>query len=112
MLSNTVPVEDTPHVVEALQWLDTNMDDESCLLAGNVFINWAKLSLDTRRTVIDYKGEKVVDGVNYALSLNFTSVYWVWWENGVGLHWYDQAVPETFSPVYSSGDIVVYQLEI
>jgi hypothetical protein len=109
LLRHTTPLEDTPHIVNGLQWLNTQMGDGACLLARTTFLPWARLHLDADASIINYRNERVAVGLSYAQSLNYTEIYWLWWTNGVGLHWYGQSVPTAFTPVYQSGAIVVYQ---
>lgn len=109
LLRHTTPLEDTPHIVNGLQWLNTQMGDDACLLARTTFLPWAQFRLNADAHVINYRNERVEMGLSYAQSLNYTEIYWLWWTNGVGLHWYGQSVPAAFTPVYQSGAIVVYR---
>ena len=110
MLRNTVPIEDTPNVKQALLWLNQNMGNDTCLLTRDTFLNWAKLYLDKGNTIIYYRFKDVSAGLKLAESFSYSRIYWIWWaENGVGLKWYGQTVPNDFVPIYTTGNIVVYK---
>jgi hypothetical protein len=109
MLRHTAPVADTPAIVHTLQWLNTHMDDDACLLARTTFLSWAQLHLNPDKTIINYRNELVAVGRTYASTLNYTEIYWLWWTNGIGFHWYGQPLPADFTPIYQAGSIMVYQ---
>ncbi|MCJ7505953.1 hypothetical protein MUP05_05735 [Candidatus Bathyarchaeota archaeon] len=110
MLRNTVPIEDTPDVKQALLWLNQNMGNDTCLLTRDAFLNWAKLYLDKGNTIIYYRFKDVSAGLKLAETFNYSRIYWIWWaENGVGLSRYGQSVPNDFLPIYTTGNIVVYK---
>jgi hypothetical protein len=110
MLRNTVPIEDTLNVKQALLWLNQNMGNDTCLLTRDAFFNWAKLYLDKGNTIIYYQSKDVSAGLKLAETFNYTRIYWIWWkENGVGEKWYGQSVPSDFVPLYITGNIVVYK---
>jgi hypothetical protein len=112
MLSNTVPVEDTPSVKEALQWISQNMGTNSCILTRDAFFNWARLYLSKDNTIIYYRNKDVSVGVELAKSHDYGRIYWIWWaENGTGLRWYNQSVPTGFSQIYRTGNIVIYRYQ-
>ncbi|MCJ7631549.1 hypothetical protein MUP77_04010 [Candidatus Bathyarchaeota archaeon] len=110
MLTNTVPVEDVPDVGRAFQWLNQNMENHSCLLTREAFVDWAKHYLSKDSTIVYYLNKPVTEGLQYAKTLNYINIYWIWWEeNGIGIKWYGQSVPNEFKPVYQTGNIVVYK---
>jgi hypothetical protein len=109
MMANTVPVQDTQSTVQAIQWLNQAMEPESsCLIAREVFVNWAKINLRTDATIVHY-AENLTDGIGLANSLGFKDIYWIWWiDNITGQLWYGQPVPDTFTPIHREGNIVIY----
>jgi len=109
MLSHTAPIEDTLDIRFAFQWLNENMDRNACLLTRDAFVSWAKIYLNREKTVIYYQNKYVSTGLQYAKAFNYTNIYWIWWENGVGLKWYGQEMSDEFKPIYKSGNIVVYK---
>jgi hypothetical protein len=109
LLRHTTPLEDTPHIINSLQWLSTHLGDNACLLARTTFLPWAQFHLNANASIINYRNEQVEVGVSYAESLNYQEIYWIWWANGVGVHWYGQTIPATFTSIYQSGAIVIYQ---
>jgi hypothetical protein len=109
MLINTAPIEDTPNIEQALQWLNQNMERDSCLLTKDTFVYWAKIYLKKEGTIVNYQHKDVSDGLRYAKLHNYVDIYWIWWENGVGLTWYGQQVPREFKLIYKTGNIAVYK---
>jgi hypothetical protein len=81
----------------------------SCLIAREVFVNWAKITLRTDATIV-YSPENLTDGLSLAKSHGYTSIYWIWWnDNGMGQLWYSQPVPTAFTPIHQEGNIAVYR---
>ncbi len=109
MMRNTVPLDDVPQLGSVFPWADLHLERKSCLLIKDAFLDWAKIFSSSNLTLINYKNQDVLTGVNYARDLNFTDIYWLWWDNGVGLQWYGQTVPEFFVPVYQLDTINIYK---
>ena len=109
MMRNTVSLSDVPNLATVFAWADQNLDNKSCLLVKDAFVDWAKIFSSTNIMVFNYENQDVLAGFNYARNLNYTDVYWVWWDNGIGLQWYGQIIPSYFVPVYQSGVLVIYK---
>jgi len=109
LLRQGTPLEDIPRIEQALKWLDTNREGDSCLLARETFVDWAKIYLKSDATIIDYWVKDVSVGLEYAKMLKYEKIYWIWWENDIGLKWYGQQMPSDFKPVYKTGNIVIYE---
>jgi hypothetical protein len=86
-----------------------HLEQKSCLLVKDAFLDWAKIFSESNLTLINYKNQDILTGVNYAHSLNFTDIYWIWWNDGVGLVWYGQVVPDYFVSVYQLDTINIYK---
>jgi hypothetical protein len=108
MLQNTVSLSDCQDTVNVLQWVKTNMDDDTRLLVHRAFYGWASLTLDSDQLIpYGYDNPETMaqklreDGSHYQL-------YLVWWVNGSG--WYDQpAVSSAFGEaLYESGRIAIF----
>jgi hypothetical protein len=86
------------------------MDPQSsCLIAREVFVNWAKITLRRDATIVHYS-ENLDDGLNLAKTHGYKNIYWIWWnDNGTGELWYGQPVPDTFRPVHQEGNIAIYR---
>lgn len=109
MLANTVPVQEVSDTQKVLQWLNGNIGEDSCLITRDTFFDWSKIHLNAQIMVINYQSKAVQVGLQYAQTLGYSTIYWIWWtENGIGVRMYGQHVPDDFSPVYQSGDIVLY----
>lgn len=109
MLRLGTPLEDVPSVEQALKWLNTSMEEDSCLITRETFTNWAQIYLKNDATIISYGEKDVSIGLQYAEALNYTKIYWIWWKNGtVAGTWYGQTVPNEFKPIYEAGNISIY----
>jgi hypothetical protein len=79
------------------------------LLTRETFANWAKIYLKNNGTIIDYGVNDVSLGLEYSKMLHYKDFYWIWWQDGVGLVWYGQQIPNEFKPVFRAGEIVIYK---
>jgi len=106
MLCNTVPLVDVDGVVEAFRWVDTTMDEDSCLLAHDALFYWARFSLNGQCTIVFFKND-VYGAVGLGAEHGCERFLLVWWNRDIG--WYGFKVPETFKPVYDAGRISVFE---
>jgi hypothetical protein len=109
MMRNTVSLHDVPNLPTVVTWADHNLDSKSCLLVKDAFVDWVKILSSTNLTVFNYKNQDVLAGFNYVRNLNYNDIFWLWWDNGIGLQWYGQIIPSYFVPVYQSGSLVIYK---
>jgi hypothetical protein len=109
MMRNTIPLDDVSYLRHTFTWLGHTTDQSSCILVKDAFVDWAKILVLTNMTLINYRNLAVSDGIQYALSLSYTDIYWIWWDNGIGIQWYGQEVPNYFMPVYRANTIVIYK---
>lgn len=107
MLQNTVSLSDCQDTVNALQWVETNVNSNSQLLVHDAFYGWASLTLDGDQ-LIRYGYENPETVVQELMENGSESqLYLVWWVNGSG--WHGQpTVSSVFDEVYESGKIAVY----
>ena len=104
----TVPYEDVDSVIQAMVWLDDNMDAASCVVSQHAFLRWGQLYLDESHIIVHFVNN--LDGaVATALSSGFDNVFFVWWNQPIG--WYGVSVPEYFISVQDFGRISVYVYE-
>jgi hypothetical protein len=102
----TVPYQDVDEVAHAMVWLDTNMDEDSCVLLQHAFLFWGQLYLDKSHTIIHFNSD--VDlAFNTAYKLGFSRIYFVWWNKPIG--WYGLTFPEGFTRLEDFGRISVYE---
>ena len=106
MLQNTVPLQDAKSTVEAIEWLNNNMINSSCVLAHLAFMPWAQLHLD-RGHVMIYFLKDIEGALNIASKYGFDVIYLIWWNENIGL--YDLTIPESFTPVFRSERISIFQ---
>ncbi len=109
MLQNTVPLSDCEGTAVAVQWLKTNMDNNTILLSHRAFYGWTLPELGADR-ILMYEYDNPADVAATAAKGNFSEVYLIWWVDGQG--WYGlPSVPSVFHEVYRSGRIAVYTYE-
>jgi hypothetical protein len=106
--SPTVPYEDVNSVVQAMSWLNGNMDTASCVVLQNAFTSWGQLYLDKSHEVVQFEND-VNTAVNTAFRHGFSRVFFVWWNAPIG--WYGISVPQSFVSVQDFGRISVYSQE-
>jgi len=102
----TVPYQDIDGTIQAMQWLEDNMQNDSCAVLQNAFVAWAKLYLENSYNVIGYMND-VYMAVDYALQEGYNHVYFVCWNENIG--WYGTYVPEGFVELQSFGRISVFE---
>jgi hypothetical protein len=102
----TVPYQDIDGTIQAMQWLEDNMQSDSCAVLQNAFVAWAKLYLENSYNVIGYMND-VYMAVNYALQEGYNHIYFVCWNETIG--WYGTYVPESFDELQSFGRISVFE---
>ncbi len=104
--SPTVPYEDVDGVVQALRWLNGNLDAASCVVLQHAFLQWGRLYLDGSRVIVHFEND--VDlAVNEALERGFNRVFFVWWNQDIG--WYGISVPKYFMKVSDFGRISIFE---
>ena len=106
--SPTVPYEDVNSVVEAMYWLNDNLDAVSCVALQRAFLRWGELYLDKSHTIVYFEID-VNSSVNTGFENGFSNVFFVWWNEPIG--WYGISVPESFVSVQDFGRISVYVYE-
>ncbi len=103
MLQNSIPLEDSPSVVEVLNWLNTHSVSNSCLMAYEPFTGWSRLYTSSNITVIPFNLS--VEMLNLGLKY-YSHVYVIWWIRGVG--WYNWEPPLYLVENYTYGRIALY----
>ena len=102
----TVPYQDIDGTIQAMQWLEDNVQVDSCVVLQNAFVAWARLYLENSHNVIGYMND-VYMAVDYALQEGYNHVYFVCWNENIG--WYGTYVPEGFVELQSFGRISVFE---
>ncbi|MCW4005037.1 MAG: hypothetical protein NWF04_00350 [Candidatus Bathyarchaeota archaeon] len=101
----TVPYQDVDSVVQAMNWLNDNMDENSCVLLQRAYLEWGKLYLDNCPPIIVFQNN-VDQAVNKAIDYNYSQIFFVWWNAPIG--WYGVSVPSSFVTLQDFGRISVY----
>jgi hypothetical protein len=104
--SPTVPYGDVDGVIQAMHWLDGNLNADSCVILHRAFWSWGQLYLDKSHEVVQFENN-IETAVNVALEHGFGSVFFVWWNEPIG--WYGLSVPDYFVQVQDFGRISVYE---
>lgn len=87
------PYEDVDRVVQAMQWLNANMRQDSCVIMHQVFRFWGELYLDKAHVIVHFEVD-VDSAVKVAFDHVFSHIYFVWWNENV--EWYGIMVPSHF----------------
>ena len=107
MLQNTVALSDAQDTVNAIDWAQNNMVDDSQMLVHDAFYGWALLSLDRSKLVpYGYANPETV-AEDLCKNRSDSNLYLIWWVNGSGWHG-QQNVSSSFEQVYESGKIAIF----
>jgi len=106
MQGTSVPLCDVDDTIRTMQWLNAKMDDGSTLLTQYVFVNWARLYMDERRSLILFKDD-INMAIDVAIKRGYSRLYFVWWNRNIG--WHSLTIPNGFAAVYGSGRISVFE---
>ncbi|PVX24847.1 MAG: hypothetical protein CW691_06280 [Candidatus Bathyarchaeum sp.] len=107
MQSSSVPICDTEGTVDAFEWLNTHMTNDSSLLVHDVFKFWTMLYLDQSYTAILFDNN-LDEASKLAVQQGFESAYFVWWNQDIG--WYNLQNSNDLVSVFDSGRISVFQV--
>jgi len=120
MLQNSVSIHDTPYVIEALEWIKSNLNDKrTALVLHEAIDNWAgiimKKSIERIRVneaeISSPKRENTAKRLVKTAEIKMAegkNVYTVWWIEGKG--WYNMPIlPKQFIEIKRFGDIAVYR---
>lgn len=106
--SPAVPYEDVNNVVEAMRWLNNNLDTGSCVALQHAFFCWGELYLDSSHAIVHFTSDFDL-AVSTAFDNGFSNVFLVWWNEPIG--WYEISMPDSFVRVQDLGRISVYMYE-
>jgi len=109
ILANTIPVSDVEGASETLRWIDTAIDESSCILAHYAFYYWAGFSFDGQHAIVFFKDD-VYGAIDVAAKHGFGRFWLVWWNTDVS--WYGFEVPDVFREISSAGRISVFEYQI
>jgi hypothetical protein len=107
MLHNTMPFEDEPDVVAALQWLNHVMTSSDVLLTHTAFYGWALLYLRWDLPIINYGGNNPNQAAVWGREEGFHREYVIWFIPGYG---WDAPDPNFshWALAFKDGPIVIY----
>ena len=120
MLQNSVSIRDTPHVIEALEWVKSNLNPKkTALVLHEAIDNWAGVVVGKafERVRVNEDSISSPERRSSATSLlevaeakasECREVYTVWWIDDKG--WYTMpSLPRQFAEVRRFGDMAVYR---
>jgi hypothetical protein len=104
-----VPCEDAANVVQAMRWLDGNLNASSCVALQSTFTFWGRMYLEKNQSIVSFDNNLNLAATT-AVEHNFTRVYFVWWN--MPLDWYNVSLPEGLVSVQGFGRISVFTVEM
>ena len=108
MEQSTIPAQDSPNVINAIEWLSSNIRPSDGFMAHHAIYGWAREYFRASNPLIwYYPGTTLNEALQATIQLGYTRIYTVWWANGQG--WYGQpSVPPGFLLVQRFGDFGVF----
>jgi hypothetical protein len=103
-----VPYQDEPNVVQAMNWINSNANQNTCVILQHHFLQYGNLYLNGPEKIVHYEVD-VDQAVNKAAESGLSTVYFVWWNTPIG--WNEAPVPDGFVSVADFGRISVYSYE-
>jgi hypothetical protein len=104
--SPTVPYQDVDGVVQAMEWLNEHMSNDSCVILHHAFLFWGELYLDKSHVIFTFESDFDA-GLAIASNNGFTNTYSVWWNQSIG--WFGLSIPGSFAKMEDFGRISVYE---
>jgi hypothetical protein len=105
MQDNSLPLSYVNDAVNALKWVNSQMNASSAFLVQDAFYYWSLLYLNDTRTIV-YFANNFSGAIQAAYSHGFSTLYFVWWNTNIG--WYGITVPSYFAILKDFGTISVY----
>jgi len=113
MLYNSIPLRDVSSTIQAMKWLDANMDNRSTLLVHHAFRWWADLYLSKEHMIV-YFVIDIEKAAEVALAHGYEHIYIVWWNESYltwqneEIGWYGLTLPESFKQISHKETIPVF----
>ncbi len=107
--SPTVPYQDVKGMVQAIEWLNTSMSNDSCVVLHHAFLWWGELYLDKSHTIVTFENDFDA-GLAVASKKGFVHVYSVWWNQNIG--WYGLSIPGCYVRQRVFDRISVYEYTV
>ncbi len=117
MLYSTVPLRDVESTIEAMNWLNENMNDDESVLVHQAFLWWTSLYLDPNHVVVYYQ-VNLEKAVETAEQYGFERIYLIWWNEPYltwldeSIDWYGFEIPKSFIPVANIDRISVFEYAV
>lgn len=104
-----VPYQDEASVVQAIEWLNSNMNASSCVILHHHYLGYGNLYLNKSYSIVSYTVDFSL-AVDKALERGFSQIYYVYWNQPVG--WDNLPVSQSFLDVQDFSRISVYVYEV
>lgn len=101
----TVPYQDVNDVIQAMKWLNVNMNSDSCVILHDAFLSWGELYLAQTHAIMHFQSDLTL-ATHVVLDRHFDHVYFVWWNQNIG--WYSIMVPNYFVQLKDFGRVSIY----
>jgi hypothetical protein len=105
----TPSYDDVNGVIEAMQWLNDNMNAASFVVLYHGFVPWGRLYLDQSHLMVEFVNDAEA-AVELGFDRGFNCSYFVWWNEPNS--WHEGSVPEGFTNVQNFDHISVYVYEL
>ena len=102
----SVPYQDTKSVIQAMTWLNENLNYNSCVAVNTIFVNWEQLYVDNSIATVLFRNNAGL-ALDTAWNSGYGFVYLVWWNEPNG--WYELSIPEGCVAQRDFGRISVYE---
>lgn len=106
MQCSSVPLQDTQDIINAYDFLNTNMKNNSSFLTHNVFEFWTLLYLKDDCTSILFDWD-LQEALKLSSENGFSHSYLLWWNEPIG--WYECDLLEGYDRVQDFGRLSVYE---
>ncbi len=100
-----VPYQDEPNVVLAMNWINQNANQNSCIILQHHFFQYGTIYLTGSEKIVRYEID-IDQAVSKASESGCSDIYLVWWNTPIG--WNEAPVPNYFVSVADFDRISVY----
>ncbi|MFW6117225.1 MAG: hypothetical protein ACOC6G_01405 [Thermoproteota archaeon] len=106
MQRSSIPLSDTSDLTEAYQWLNTRMDNQSCLMVHEAFEDWTLLYLKEEYAAAVFH-RNLEEATSISLQHHYHPLYLLWWNPEI--EWYHLPIPQNWIPIFHSNRITIYR---
>jgi hypothetical protein len=100
-----VPYQDEKNVVLAMDWINQNTNENSCVILQHHFLQHGNYYIKSATEIVHYE-VNVDQAISAAEQSGKINIYFVWWNTPIG--WNEASIPSGFVSVADFGRISVY----